>query len=304
MYLELKKEKFIFHQFMNILQSVLLLGGMISILGLTGWMIAGLEGLLWSFILGAATLILSPYVSPQWMMKLHQAKALSPEEAPGLYHVISRLAAKAELPVVPRLYYVPSATVNAFTVGGKKDSAIALTDGVLRQLNEREIIGVLAHEMAHIQNNDTWILSLATHTNRLTRMMAYLGGFLLLFNLPFLLIAGYGVPWLLIAALIGIPWLSFLLQQALSRTREFKADLGAAYFTQDPWGLASALEKINRGLKMRQWWLPQGYRANSNMLQTHPPTKERIDRLLSLGDANPAIPYFENSGSPRGYRLL
>ncbi|MBF0278761.1 MAG: M48 family metalloprotease, partial [SAR324 cluster bacterium] len=201
---------------------------------------------------------------------------------------LAYLASQARIPKIPRLYYIPSPTMNAFTVGGQKDSAIAFTEGLFRHLNEREIVGVLAHEVAHIQNRDTWILSLAGLTGQLTRLMSYFGFFLLLLNTPFLLISGYGIPWLFIAILIGVPWLSLLLQFALSRIREFNADLGAVAYTKDPVGLASALEKINGNIRTWQRLLPRGTSSGSGILQTHPPTRERIRRLLALGEENRA----------------
>ena len=289
---ELKTRSLFRHQLMNIVQSGLLLAGIATILGGMGWMIAGVEGLLWSLIFGMATVLLMPYLSPQLVMRVHQARLLGEREASGLYRIMAFLASKAALAKVPRLYYIPSPMMNAFTVGGKEDSAIAITDGLLRQLNEREMVGVLAHEVAHIQNHDTWILSLAQHAGRLTRVMSYFGLFLLLFNLPLLLRSDYGMPWLFIAFLITVPWLSTLLQFALSRTREFHADLGAVRFTKDPLSLASALEKINRNVRAWQRWLLQGYLSGPSMLQTHPPTKARIQRLLSLGESKPLLPYY------------
>jgi heat shock protein HtpX len=188
---------------------------------------------------------------------------------------------------VPRLYYVPSAMLNAFAVGSPRDAAIALTDGILRHLDLRELTGVLAHEISHVRNRDLWLMNLADLTGRLTRMMSLLGFGLLIIGLPMWLGGAGHLPWLLLPLLMFAPQLTVLLQLALSRSREFDADLDAAGLTGDPAGLASALVKLER--HQRGLWerilLPGHRLPEPSLLRSHPPTEERIARLAALSGA-------------------
>ena len=150
----------------------------------------------------------------------------------------------------------------------------------------RELAGVLAHEISHIRNNDLWLMSLADLTGRLTRTMTLLGLILLFVGLPLWLSGAASLPWLLISLLVFAPQLTVLLQLALSRAREFEADLDAAGLTGDPAGLASALarlERCQRGIWERI--LMPGYRLpEPSLLRSHPPTEQRIARLETLYD--------------------
>ncbi len=239
-----------FHHIVNGIQSLLLLGSMGALMAFLGWVIAGATGLLWVLIPGMALLLFTPKISPKLVMQLHKAQPLFPENAPNLYRMVGYLAKKAELPTIPQIYYIPSQVMNAFAVGNRQNCAIALTEGTLSALNPREITGVLAHEVAHIQNNDLWIMSLSSVVQRITQFLSSVGLFLLLINIPLLWMHNYGIPWLFIGILVAIPWLSILMQFALSRTREFHADLGAVRLTGDARGLASALDKIQRTAKL------------------------------------------------------
>ena len=136
--------------------------------------------------------------------------------------------------------------LNAFTVGDREEAVIALTDGMLRRLDLRELAGVLAHEVSHIRNRDLWLMSLADLAGRLTRVMTLLGLGLVIVGLPLWLGGGAQPPVLLILLLLFAPQLTVLLQLALSRAREFDADLDAAGLTGDPDGLISALAKLER----------------------------------------------------------
>jgi heat shock protein HtpX len=273
---------------------------MLAILGSCAWTVWGVEGLLWAVIAGALALLLTPSVAPEWVMRMYRAVPLRPQDAPGLYHLVQNLAGRAGLERAPRLYYVPSRLLNAFAVGSRDDAAIALTDGLIRTLSPRELAGVLAHELSHVRNNDLWIMSLADLMSRLTSLLSWLGQFLLILNLPVLLMGGVAVPWLLVLVLIFAPTLMALLQLALSRAREHDADLDAATLTRDPRGLASALAKLDR-LQGRYWeeiLLPGRRMPEPSLLRTHPPTEERIARLLALagGDEPPPVSWSAGAG--------
>ena len=272
------------HKLRNVMQSALLLGGMIALMGLCGWLLFGPDGVLGLGLGAALALAFAPQVSPAMVLRLYQARELTPDRVPAVFAVLARLTERAGLPRMPRLYYIPSAMLNAFAVGGREDAVIAITDGMLRRLDLRELTGVLAHEVSHIRNRDLWLMNLADLAGRMTRMMTLLGFALVIVSLPLWLSGAAGPPWLLILLLLFAPQLTMLLQLALSRAREFDADLDAAGLTGDPGGLASALAKLER--YGRGVWerilMPGRQLPEPSLLRSHPPTEERIARLAAL----------------------
>lgn len=271
------------HKRRNLLQSVLLLGGMVLLLAACGGSVAGGEGVLWALLAGGLSLALSPRLSPWVVLRLYRAVPLHSLDLPALYAVRDDICAAAGLERAPPLFYIPSPTLNALTVG-HDGAAIALTDGLLRSLTLRELAGVLAHEISHIRNADIWVMGLADTITRLTRVLSMVGLLLLALSLPVMLAGGDEPSWLLIGLLVFAPTLGGLLQLALSRTREFEADLDAAGLTGDPAGLASALSKMERtqGRFWEEILLPGRRIPDPSLLRTHPRTAERISRLLSL----------------------
>ncbi len=295
------------HRLNNLLHSVLLLGGMTLVLCLLGWMLMGSEGVVWAFFIGLFTLALSPSITPQAILRLYGARKLQRAEAPALYHVVQIMAQRAALPAPPELYYVPSKIMNAFAVGKRGQSAIAVSDGLLRALNLREIAGVLAHELGHIRHNDMWIMGLADVISRITSGFSFIGQILLFLNLPLLLFSRHAIPWLPILLLLFAPTLSGLLQLALSRTREFDADMDAARISGDPAALASALRKMERyqGNLLERLFIPGSRVPHPSVLRTHPDTEERIRRLLELTEVQETPVYQEaeqgrQSAAPQG----
>ena len=222
---------------------------------------------------------------------------------------MQQLAERAELPTVPQLYYIPSRALNAFSLGTRNAAAVAITDGMLRALTLRELAAVLAHEMSHIANNDLWIMKLADVISRATSFLSYFGIFLLLLNVPLLMTASTTVPWLLVLMFLFAPTLMSLLQLALSRTREYDADLDAARLTNDPAALAAALAKLER-YQGRFWediFLPGRRIPEPSLLRTHPPTEERVRRLLEIAREPRALPYPPEPDrvySPTGFPLV
>jgi len=198
-------------------------------------------------------------------------------------------------------------------MGRPEDSAICVTDGLLRLLDARELAAVLAHEVAHIAHRDLWIMGMADAMSRVVSVASWAGQLTLLLNLP-LLAAGLAVvPWGAVLLLVFSPTVMALLQLALSRSREFDADLGAVRLTGDPEGLAAALVKLER--RTGRFWeeilLPGPRIPEPSLLRTHPPTRERVARLRALGatrqdrflggpawfpPAEPARPRFHRSG--------
>lgn len=278
------------HKIRNILHSILLLAGMVAILGVSAFLIWGPEGVVWAMIGGGLGFLLSPSLPPEWVMRLYGAVAIDRRDAPDLHELVAILARRAELERAPRLFWIPSPILNAFAVGSPANAAIAVTDALLRTLTMRELAGVLAHEISHIRNNDLWIMQLADVMSRFTSLLSWLGQLLLILNVPLLLTGHAAVSWLAVLVLIFAPTIMALLQLALSRAREYDADLDAAGLTGDPAGLASALAKLERyqGRFWEEIFLPGRRIPEPSLLRTHPPTEERIRRLLSLYEAEPA----------------
>lgn len=272
------------HKRRNLLHSVLLLGGMVLIAGVSGWVLFGPDGMLGLALGMGLVLAFGQRVSPRMVLGLYSARPLQPEQAPDLYRLLQELCRRAGLERCPNLWYVRTTMLNAFAVGSRDDPAIAVTDGLLRRLSARELAGVLAHEVSHIRNNDLWLMNLADLVGRMTRAMTFMGLILLFLGLPMWLAGGGGPPLLLILLLVLAPQLTLLLQLALSRAREFDADLDAAGITRDADGLSSALLKLEhyqRGF-FERLLLPGQRAPEPSILRTHPPTAERVARLRSL----------------------
>lgn len=267
------------HRLYNGLQTALLLGAMAALAGYLGWALFGEVGL-WAAALGPLAALFGRGASPYMVLRLTRARPIDPAEAPGLYGMVRALAERARLPIAPRLYYVPTRALNAFAAGSRDEPAIALTDGMLREMSGRELAGVLAHEMAHLRAHDVWVMTLAELVGRVTALLSLVGQMLLFVWVPVAIVTGGSVPLLPLAALIFAPGVSGLLRLALARTREYDADVAAAQLTGDPHGLASALDKLER---LQGGWLERVFAARApKWLRTHPRTEERIRRLLAL----------------------
>ena len=274
------------HAWTNRLQSVLLVLTLIGISTLAGVLLFGDEGLWVAAGIALVALLLEPAAASTLTLRLYRAQMVPPAAAPQLWQMLRRLAERAGLPALPLLYYVPSPVVNAFAVGNREQSAIAVTDGLLRRLDSRELAGVLAHELAHIAHGDLRVMGLADYVSRLTSVFALLGQLVLLLMLPWVLSGSAEINWLGLFVLAGSPLLALLAQLGLSRVREFDADLTAAQLTGDPAGLASALAKIEHlGRSWRRVLMPGWGNPQPSWLRTHPATEERIARLQTLPQA-------------------
>lgn len=263
----------------NRINTWLILGGLTFLLVISAWALFGTVGILWALVLGGLLGLLTPRFSPGMVLRFYNAREIEPREAPKVSRIIHVLAQRAELPEVPKLYYVASSNMNAFAVGRPDNSAITVTDGLLRGLNLRQLAGVLAHEVSHIANEDIRVMGLADVVSRLTAAMQSTGLLLLFLGIW----RGGGA---LIAAFILMlaPTIGTFLQLALSRSREYDADLAAAQLTGDPVGLASALKTIQReqGSLWESIVIPGGRTPDPSLLRTHPKTEDRIERLLEL----------------------
>lgn len=257
---------------------LVLMGGFMALLGSVLW---GVQGALWLLAAVLIFFMFSGQGSTQWLMRLKGAQPLAADRSPILTQALEVLAQRAQLPVVPQLYYVQSPVMNAFAVGDLEDSAVAVTDGALRQLTFHELLGVLAHELSHIQHHDLRVMGLANLFSFVTRLLSGIGQILLLISLPMVLMGMATVSLWAIVLLIMAPSLSALAQLALSRSREYDADLGAVELTGDPESLAQALVKIENA-QQRRWFWPGTRPVESRWLRTHPLTADRVERLMAL----------------------
>ncbi|MBT1159160.1 M48 family metalloprotease [Aminobacter anthyllidis] len=290
----------------NMLQTWLLGAGSLLLLAVTAWAFAGSTGLLYALVFGAISMWAVRRISPQMVLSMYKAREVSAADFPAGFRIVQELTRRAELPAMPKLYVIPSKMMNAFAVGRRDDAAIAVTDALARNLTPRELAGVLAHEISHIAHEDVKVMAFADMVSRFTSFMSTVGLVSLFFNL-FGFAGGFGtqVPWLAVLVLLAAPTVGGLLQMALSRTREFDADLGAASLTGDPDGLASALAKLERA-QGRVWeniLLPSGRIPDPSVLRTHPLTADRVARLKALKTAEtpdelvvaaePAVPHVQ-----------
>lgn len=170
-----------------------------------GWLFGGRVFAMGAIVAVAVLCFLSPKISPLFTRQMFRGRRLTYTAAPNRYRALKALSERAELPRIPVLCYLPNGALNAFTVGAPGNAAIAISDGILRRRDENEISAVLAHEVSHIRHNDPRIMGFAALSNQL------------------------------------IHSISVMLQLALSRTREYRADIGAAELTGSPEPLASAL---------------------------------------------------------------
>lgn len=257
---------------------LLALGGLMVALGA---LFAGTLGALAAGLVTAGLYTFSVHAPTEWLLRRQGARALSPWQAPGLSSMFETLARRAGLGRPPRLYLTPGLSPNAFTVGESPHAAVVVSAGLLRLLDDRELAGVLAHEIAHVKHRDTRTLRLAATFDSVVAGLSRAGWFMLLLSLPLMLVSDVSVPALGVLLLVVAPSLSRALQLALSRTREYAADEAAVALTRDPRGLASALVRLEasqRGLLGRLFGLTP--RLAPQWMRTHPATERRVARLL------------------------
>lgn len=299
----MNRERLLAHKLRNQLQTALLILSLGLLCAYLAWVIGGAL-FAWGAAAGVLVLYLgNPVASPQLVMSLYRGRPVRHADAPRLHALLGELSRRAGLERLPRLYYVPTRLMNAFTAGTPSDAAIAVSDGLLRHMNMRELAGVLAHEVSHIANGDTRVMAFADLVTRITGLLSLAGQLLLLVSLPLWLLTDVDVPWFPILVLLAAPTLSAIVQLALSRSREFEADRNAVELSGDPPGLASALERLD--LHQRSGWarlfMPRPRIPEPSLLRSHPPTEERVRRLLELTGRGrrPGFPADRRLSAPR-----
>lgn len=268
---------------LNIIQSFIIIIGTGLLLSLAAFLIFGMYGVVFVSLIWLQTILFVQILQPDVIATLYNGKKMSYHELPKLYDIVNKLTKKATLEQAPDLYYIPSNEMIIFSTSIKNNSAIAVSDGMLRVLSYDELYGVLGHEMSHIKNNDIWVMQLTDIASRLATFVAYLGQILILLLLPFLLDDIISILMLFIIFL-SIPPITKLMQLSLSRVREYAADLDSALLTGNPKYLIKALYKLDKievGV-LNKLFNPFFKQTEPSLLRTHPPTKDRIEKLEEL----------------------
>ena len=274
------------HKARNQLHSVLLVAGLGLVTAFSAWLLWSWTGVLITLVWLGVLYTFAPRLPPEIVMRMYRARLLDPNHGEQITFIVGELARRAGLPAAPAVYVIPSMTLNAFATGTPDKAVVGITEGLLRRLSLRELAAVLAHEMSHIRNNDLSVMALADTMTRFTQGLSYLALFLAFFNLPGILLGDADISLLALLLLYLAPTIGSLLQLGLSRTREYDADLEGAQLTGDPRGLASALDKLER--YQGHFWedlmfpVPGRRIPQPSLLRSHPPTEQRIARLLAL----------------------
>jgi len=271
---------------MNQFKTVLLMGLLTGLFVLAGNAVGGRQGMIIALGLAAAMNLLSYWYSDKIVLMMYRAQPADQASAPTLYRIVARLAQRANLPM-PKLYVIPDESPNAFATGrDPQHAAVAVTAGLMRLLDEQELEGVVAHELSHVGNRDILIAAIAATLAGalmvLARMAMFVGGGR---------DRGGGLGALLM--LILAPIAAMLIQMAISRSREYLADAGAARLSGNPQALARALKKLQRGNEAMPMDAqpatahlfivsPLSGRSLLNLFATHPPLEERIARLQRM----------------------
>ncbi|MDP1824496.1 MAG: zinc metalloprotease HtpX [Archangium sp.] len=282
------------HRASNLVKTTILLAALSALTLGVGQLLGGPKGLLISGALVLVMNFVSFWFSDSLALLMNRARPLEPGQRPWLEAMTADLARRAGLPM-PRLYLVESPTPNAFATGRSPEkAAVAVTTGLLQLLGRRELAGVIAHELSHVKNRDTLIMTvagtLAGVITHVAQMVFWWGGALL--GRGDDEDEGGGVLATL-GLLIVAPVAATLLQLGISRAREFDADASAAQLTGDPEGLASALSRLESGNRMipldhspatAHLFIvnPLSGRGVLGLFATHPPIEARVERLLSM----------------------
>ena len=280
---------------MNSFKTAVLLGALTGALLIFGRLLGGQSGMMLALILAAGMNFFAYWFSDKMVLAMHRATPITRDQAPDLYAVMEGLTARAGTPM-PRLYVVQADAPNAFATGrNPSHAAVVVTTGILRLLDRNELEGVLAHELAHVKNRDILISSIAATMAGAITMLASMAKWGAIFG-------GYGgyrgdndrdgggnILTVLATAILA-PIAAGLIQMAVSRSREYQADATGAATVGNPYGLASALQKLedygkrtpplSTNMAMQHLYISNPFGGGMmSLFSTHPPIKERIRRL-------------------------
>ena len=276
----------------NLMKTAMLMAAITALFMAVGQAMGGQQGMVLALLVALGMNFFSYWFSDKMVLKMYNAREVDENTAPGFYRMVRELAQKAELPM-PRVYIIDEEAPNAFATGrNPHHAAVAATTGIMRVLSERELRGVMAHELAHVKHRDILI---STISATMAGAISMLANFAMMFGSrdsegrP-------SNPIATIAVMILAPLAASLIQMAISRAREFEADRGGAEISGDPRALASALDKINRYARGIPLEAAERHPETAQMMivnplsggglrglfSTHPATEERVARLLAL----------------------
>lgn len=276
----------------NWLKTTVLMAAIVALFAVIGGMIGGKSGMLLALLFGGAMNIFAYWNSDKMVLRMYNAQEVDALSAPELYGMVAELAQRAGMPM-PRVYVIHEEQPNAFATGrNPENAAVAATTGIMRMLSYRELRGVMAHELAHVQHRDTLI---STISATMAGAISALANFAMFFGgrdedgRPVNPIAA-------IAVAILAPLAASLIQMAISRAREFEADRGGAEISGDPLSLAAALQKIEYYAQGRPMHAAEAHPETAQMMiinplsgggisglfRTHPHTEDRIARLQEI----------------------
>lgn len=278
---------------MNIFKTAVLLLALTLLLVWVGGMIGGRTGMMYAFIMAVVMNFGSYWFSDKIVLFMYKAQPAKEEEVPAVYRIVRQLTQKIGMPM-PKIYIVPNPAPNAFATGrGPKHAVVAVTDGILRLLNEQELEGVLAHELAHVKNRDILIATIIATIAGAIYMISNMARWSMMFGSRNRDRNSGNVIVILLVAILA-PIAAMLIQLAVSRSREYGADETGAGFTGKPLGLANALKKLQAGVKQIpmqdanpttvHMFIVNPFKGKDMMalFSTHPPIEKRIARLEAL----------------------
>ena len=274
---------------MNTMKTAMLLSALTALFMALGYMFGGGAGAVIALVIAAGMNLFTYWNADKIVLRMHNAREVDAHSAPDFYAMIARLADRAGLPM-PKVYIVQSANRNAFATGrNPANAAVAATTGLLDMLQHDEVEAVMAHELGHVRNRDTLVMTMVATIAGAISMIANFG-----------LIFGNGNgrnPMAAIAAVVMAPFAAMIVQMAISRTREYGADRAGAQICGNPRALASALAKIagpaqavpsraviQNPAAAQLYIVPTSVRA---LFSTHPDTADRIARLEAMGGSAP-----------------
>jgi len=280
---------------MNFFKTIFLLTALTLLLVFLGGAIGGEQGMMTALVFAGLMNLGAYWFSDKLVLAIYRAEPLSEAQAPEIHQIVRRLVERAGMPM-PKIYRIPSATPNAFATGrNPRHAVVAVTQGILDLLSEEELEGVLGHELSHVAHRDILIASVVATLAGAISMLASWARWALMFgggrrNDR----EGGNNPLVLLVMAIVTPLAALLIQLAVSRSREFHADEGGARLSGNPLYLASALKKLDAGVRRIPMieatpttahlfiMNPLKGGALLKLFSTHPPVEERIDRLERL----------------------
>jgi heat shock protein HtpX len=284
---------------MNSLKVTMMMVALMVLFMAVGYLVGGRSGMVMAFVMAAIMNFVTYWFSAKIVLAMYRARQVTEKDHPRLFRVVHRVAAQAMLPAMPAVYIVPSRSPNAFATGRDKDhAAVAVSEGLLELLTEDELEGVIGHEMAHILNRDMLVGTVAATFAGAIGILASMARWGAIFG------GGSrsddnrgGAIGLLVAAIIA-PLVAMIIQMAISRQREYKADAEGGRLTGKYLSLASALDKLHRSpVRMNlddhpatahmMIANPLSGRGFTSLFSTHPPVAERIERLRQLAQLAP-----------------